>query len=387
MSHKQPVLFVSLSPNFGGHEIMLRRWMQELQAGHQFTPVLMCNEASRLCEHAQSDGLEVRPVSWPPKAIIKSRALQKLLGWLKLSSLALQARLATGAKVVIVAEGSLMSEPLGLMSVKPWFSKVALYVPIVDTYQHLGYPDADGATSRFMKVYRHLPTHWVTLSQGQAQVFKTWAQVEQPIVILPNTVSKLIEDASQHAQAEIRKHTGCFNILVMCRIDAKHKGLDMLLAYLIANIDLLRSRQQVVHIVGDGPYKATLERALVEHPSLHHIMKLKAWADPVQELQSCDCTLLTSRYEGVPLVMLESMALARPMVATRLPGVLDYLHPDCLFECGDLAKAFDNIQRLQDETTYQRTVQYQLERFGQLASQASFAAHAPAVLDTILSRH
>jgi glycosyltransferase involved in cell wall biosynthesis len=387
MSHKQTILFVSLSPNFGGHEIMLRRWMQELQGGEQYTPVLMCNQSTKLYEHARSDGIEVRPVFWPPKTFINSRLVNKLTGWLKLTLLALLARVATGAHAVIVAEGSLMSEPMGLMAVRPWFSKVALYVPIVDSYQHLGYPDAEGATERFMKLYRHLPTHWITLSQAQAEVFRSWAKVKQPIVILPNTVSRDIEAASRSIKTGQRKKNEMFTVLVMCRMDAKSKGLDMLLTYLVANIDLLVSRQQVIHIVGDGPYRGALEQALSDNPMLHQILTLKEWADPVQELLACDCTLLTSRHEGVPLVMLESMALKRPMVASRLPGVVDYLHPDCLFECGELTKAFEIIQKLQDESTYNNTVQYQEKRFEALASHASFAVNAPGVLEAVLSRH
>ncbi|MGH2436388.1 MAG: glycosyltransferase, partial [bacterium] len=42
-------------------------------------------------------------------------------------------------------------------------------------------------------------------------------------------------------------------------------------------------------------------------------------------LQAMDVVLLTSRWEGLPIAALEAMAAARPLVASRLPGMSELI--------------------------------------------------------------
>ena len=45
-------------------------------------------------------------------------------------------------------------------------------------------------------------------------------------------------------------------------------------------------------------------------------------------LRSVDVVVMPSRYEGHPLVMLEAMALGKPVVASAIPGVQEAVEPD-----------------------------------------------------------
>ena len=57
------------------------------------------------------------------------------------------------------------------------------------------------------------------------------------------------------------------------------------------------------------------------------------WQDDVNELySSCDCVVLPSRYEGVSLVMLEAMALKKPLLASDLDINMSFIKKDFLFE-------------------------------------------------------
>jgi glycosyltransferase involved in cell wall biosynthesis len=235
-----------------------------------------------------------------------------------------------------------------------------------------------------MRWYRHLPSAWITLTQTQAAGFKSWAAVSQPILILRNAVAVEIERAARDMPAK-RPRWDPFRVLILGRLDAGHKGLDLLLAYLQAHADALLASGLAFRIVGDGPYRATLERALQSDPVLNRLVVLEPWSDPLPCYVDADCTLLTSRYEGVPLVMLESMAMGVPMVASRLPGVSDYLDPKCQFEVGDIAGAVACILGLRDCTERERTVSFNRARFEALASADAFSRNTTELSQALLT--
>jgi glycosyltransferase involved in cell wall biosynthesis len=366
------LIFISLTPNFGGHEVMLNRWMQEVQAATHVTPHLVCNQKSKLASLANDNGIECTTLSWPPAWTQKAPGpARKLLALAYLAYKLAGIRRQTGAAVAVASEGSMMSEPLAILAARLIFKKAALYIPMVDTYQDLGYPDAAGATKRFMRFYKHLPGVWITLSPGQVDVFKKWAGIQQPVLVLQNTVSKNIEHAAQDFKAKTPQPS-TYKVLILGRLDAKHKGLDFLIDYLRAHAASLLARGLCFHFVGDGPYRPVIEEAIRSDTHMAQLLELQAWSDPMQCFQTADCTLLTSRYEGVPLVMLESMALGIPMVASRLPGVQDYLHPECQFGIGDMSSAINAIQKLRDPAFRDEVIAFNKNRYEKTASSSAF---------------
>lgn len=74
-------------------------------------------------------------------------------------------------------------------------------------------------------------------------------------------------------------------------------------------------------IVGDGPERPTIE---AEHRALglgDAVILLGARANAADELAAADVVALSSRWEGSPLVVAESMLLGRPVVATAVGAV------------------------------------------------------------------
>ncbi|RZL03505.1 MAG: glycosyltransferase [Rubrivivax sp.] len=366
------LIFISLTPNFGGHEVMLTRWMQEVQAATDVVPHLVCNQKSKLASLSKDNNIECTPLTWPPAWSQKAPGpAKKLLALTYLVFRLARIRRQTGATVAVASEGSLMSEPLAILAARLVFKKAALYVPMVDTYQDLGYPDAEGATKRFMRFYRHLPSVWITLSQGQAAIFKKWANIQQPVFVLQNTISQNIDHALKKFKANSLL-ADVFKILILGRLDAKHKGLDFLFSYLKTNAEALIEKRFQFHFVGDGPYRTAIEEIIRSDKKIAQLVEMQPWSDPIQCFQTADCTLLTSRYEGVPLVMLESMALGIPMVASRLPGVEGYLHPACQFEIGDISTAIDAIEKLRSQEFRNEVIAFNKARYEKMASAKAF---------------
>ena len=80
--------------------------------------------------------------------------------------------------------------------------------------------------------------------------------------------------------------------------------------------------------VGDGPLREEVLSGMGEfrnHPRLHLTGILD---DVVPSLAAMDVFLLSSRYEGLPRVVVEAMAMARPVVSTPADGVLEVVIPD-----------------------------------------------------------
>lgn len=73
-------------------------------------------------------------------------------------------------------------------------------------------------------------------------------------------------------------------------------------------------------LIGDGVLRAKIER-LIKKLELNGNVRLLGWRrDIAQLLTSFDILVLTSRWEGLPLVLLEAMAAGRPIIASDVCG-------------------------------------------------------------------
>jgi glycosyltransferase involved in cell wall biosynthesis len=93
---------------------------------------------------------------------------------------------------------------------------------------------------------------------------------------------------------------------------------------------IIQSRKDKVKflIVGDGPLKGTL-RALARHYGLEHdVLFLGHRNDSYDVLAMMDVLVLPSLSEGIPMVLLEALALKRPVVASRVGGIPEVVE-DC----------------------------------------------------------
>lgn len=76
-------------------------------------------------------------------------------------------------------------------------------------------------------------------------------------------------------------------------------------------------------VAGDGPLRPQTERLIEDH-GLEDRIRLLGWRRDIPELMSLmDIFVLTSLWEGLPLVFQEAMAAGKPIVATRVDGAMD----------------------------------------------------------------
>jgi glycosyltransferase involved in cell wall biosynthesis len=97
------------------------------------------------------------------------------------------------------------------------------------------------------------------------------------------------------------------------------KGYEILLES--ARI-LLEDRNDVYFLLaGDGPQKNELEK-LAENLKITDRFKFVGFRDDIYDfLDSLDIFVMTSHHEGIPIILLEAMALEKPIVATSVGGI------------------------------------------------------------------
>jgi len=100
----------------------------------------------------------------------------------------------------------------------------------------------------------------------------------------------------------------------------RQKGYDVLVRA------LAQLPQARVVLVGDGPERADL-RALAERLGVADRLEITGWAaEARRRLSGFDVFALPSRWEGLPLVILEAMHAALPVVATDVGSVAEAVH-------------------------------------------------------------
>jgi glycosyltransferase involved in cell wall biosynthesis len=111
---------------------------------------------------------------------------------------------------------------------------------------------------------------------------------------------------------------------------------------LLEAVDRVRRNLPDVHLmlVGDGPDEEMLKRKVAEWGLHGNVTFFPFTSEPEYAFEVIDVTVLSSvRKEGLPNVLLESMAMSTPVVSTRLAGTPEVVHEaetGLLVEPGDV---------------------------------------------------
>lgn len=134
--------------------------------------------------------------------------------------------------------------------------------------------------------------------------------------------------------------------LAVGRFSHRHKGFDLLIrAFALFAAD---DQQWTLDIVGEGPEEDLYRRLIADH-RLEGRVRLHPFTNSIQDYYSdAQVYVLSSRWEGFGLVLVEAMAHGLPVVSTDLPTSREIM--------GDFGLYFDNedveqlAQRLHDAT-------------------------------------
>lgn len=187
----------------------------------------------------------------------------------------------------------------------------------------------------YEKISGFLNKHIIFVSQSEqftAQSVGLWKKI--PSHVIPNGVRVIDAPTDETKKQQLRKLNNTnrddFVIVALSRFDI---AKNMEEAARIA--ELLKNKAQIVFwFVGDGGNRKAVQE-WCESQNIKNVRFPGFVDNPIDYLSAADTYLSTSRWEGLPLAVLEAMSLGLPVVATDVVGNKDavsheytgYLYP------------------------------------------------------------
>lgn len=173
-----------------------------------------------------------------------------------------------------------------------------------------------------------------------------WPSVQSQVIV--NGVRGWPDDQAGQWRCELRRSLGVTN--------------TELVVITLSRFDFSKNMKEMVSIsekcpgirfwfVGDGADK-TAVMEFCKSRKLNNVWLPGFVPDPVRYLAAADVYLSTSRWEALPLAILEAMSLAKPVVASEVTGNRDVVHDSItgyLYPLGDVDKAVELLGRLEDD--------------------------------------
>lgn len=229
---------------------------------------------------------------------------------------------------------------------------------------------------------RSLPAgvHLAACSDEAANALGETVGVEpSSIAMLPSPVDVAeVRRRGHGSMLDPRRAHGRLRIVACARGD-KRKGLDLFIS-LAAALEKAQPKKYQCLWVGR-----------IEEPSLlkgyRSIECLGEVADPVPILASADIFVLTSRTDAFPLVVLEAMALERPVVAFAVGGVPQQLgDTGVLVEPENVSAMADEVLRLGCDPEHRKNLgALELQRVAELWDFPAFASQVRRLAEGALA--
>jgi glycosyltransferase involved in cell wall biosynthesis len=197
-------------------------------------------------------------------------------------------------------------------------------VPVVIAHEHNR--DFSGRALRPVidreLIARCASTMIVVSGEARRRMIEVERIAPQHLELLPNGIRAMPTGDGRAARAELGIGDEDPVIGTVCVVRSE-KALDVLVraaALVIRDFPRLR-----VLIVGDGPDRAAVEAVVSEQGLEERVLLTGARDDVPDMLAAMDVAVLSSDYEGSPLSVLEAMDAGKPIVATRVGGIPEFI--------------------------------------------------------------
>jgi glycosyltransferase involved in cell wall biosynthesis len=166
----------------------------------------------------------------------------------------------------------------------------------------------------------------VCVSEGQAQKVRKTGVAEERLHVIRNAIhAERFGSAAALERGELQSLFPQPRTLLVGAAGrlSPEKGFDVLVE---AAAHVVRSRPGVGFVLfGDGPLRESLARQIAQHRLERHFVLAGFTPDLDRWLPTFDVTVLPSHTEGLPNVVLESLAARVPVVATAVGGTPEVL--------------------------------------------------------------
>ena len=232
------------------------------------------------------------------------------------------------------------------------WSRLTAPVPVLVDSIHTS---ATGSWGRHCgyRLSRWLPDAVSAVSDGVAKAYRSAGMVSpRRLVVIPNGVDVARWRPDPDARSELRRRLGFTDEFLWFAAGRLDPVKDYS-ALLRAMIEVPSAAHLVV--AGAGPDEGSLRRLAIQFGIETRVRFLGFQPDVLPWMQAADAFVLSSRWEGLPMSLLEAGACALPAVATDVPGsreVLVHGETGFLAAPGDalaLSGAMNRMMRLAPE--------------------------------------
>jgi len=339
MAHPLKVLFYDDAPDFGGHELLTLAAARYIASQPNVEVGFIFFRGNARLSRQIADLATQWPGFTPMPQDYASRQFQFLRTLVSGRAIRRIAALMSGyaPDVVVVAQGAIAFCSAGLMAAKRAGLPTLSYIPMT-------HPERLFSASRFRaalrepvnRFYYRMPDEYITISPRMEDYLRRKG-LRQPVTVVQVALElgayRVVDRDA--ARAGLGLAAGDRVVALIGRVQFRQKRQDL------AVKALALARRQVPNlkllVVGDGPDLAAL-KDLVRTEGMEDAVVFAGWTDGLSPIYSAiDALVIPSRYEGVPLVMLEAMYFKRPVIASAVDGMADILPPHWLFPSGDAA--------------------------------------------------
>ncbi len=311
------LLIMHDSAEFGGHERMLLNWLPAVLDAADTAPTF--------CVPAANSRLREALTPFAPRLRIVASRFTKQRGEPYLHSFRLAYRAAVRRLVadeqpdtVLLVQGRIENLVVPMV-VLPRSVRVVSYLPMAHRLVEMGRRAPFGDAIR-RRLYARPDAFIVPSAAVAAQVVAAGAAA--PVTVVGNVAAAVPRVEPEVARAMLRLPTERRIALFLGRLDNGQKGLDALARAMARSTPAALAGWTFV-FAGDGPGAAAL--AVLRDRGVADII-MAGWTErPDLFVAAADVLLLPSRWEGLPLAMLEAMQAGLPILASPLDVFRDAL--------------------------------------------------------------
>lgn len=275
------------------------------------------------------------------------------------------------ANAVLCAQGDLELSSRGLLAGKRARKTTLSYIPFAHSQADMG-AKLGRYRDPFNTYLLGVPDAFVTISHEAARHFRERG-AKVPIHVVYNGIEiERFSGNRREARRAFNLPNDAFVIGLCGRLECSQKGQNLLLEAL-ASSPFLRS-EVLTLLVGDGPDEERL-KSDVKRLGLSEAVRFTGWLDPAPLYPALDALVIASRFEGMPLVMLEGLASGVPVVATDRDGMREVLPREWRYPPGDpraLSKKLEELLKQPVPETLGRLRQRVREEMSVEAFQSNF---------------
>ncbi len=335
------LLFYDDSPVFGGHEVMALLGLEAVLADYPEPVHFLASAANtKLCEKVTAIAAHYPQLILEklPYQSSKFEALRNQLKPARIHTLASRFR-ELAPKLVIAIQGNIEHSSLALHAAREAGIPNTSYIPVPHSNAEMGARLGAFRDLFAMRLFR-LADSFITITDEMGHLLKLRGAIA-PIHIVYNGVDCSRFHAGQgDAALQLGLPAERKLIGMIGRIEFRQKQQHLLVQAIAADPALVAACHLV--FAGDGPDAAALASLTQQHQLSATVLP---WTDPAQLYRALDALVIPSRYEGLPLVMLEALASGTSVLASDRDGMKDLLPADCRFRPNDALALTETLQR------------------------------------------